>query len=162
MIPARVRIFTAAVLDRCVPLSFTDWQIFRKGVVCLDDFEQILTEEDRIKLNRKYKSAIKRVLKDVDQQMMKLNDVLIESAAVYATEIYECKLIMQRDGILTRYQNGENQFGYKESVAVKNFPKLTAQYQSIIRQLSKLLPSDNEKDAAAELMDFLNNQDELG
>ena len=127
-------------------------------MVSLDEFEPILTEEERIKLNKRNKLSIKRILKNADADLLKLNDTLIDSAAVYATEIYECKLLMQRDGIMSFYKNGENQFGYKESVAVKNFPKLTAQYQSIIRQLSKLLPSENEKDAAAELMDFLNDQ----
>ena len=73
----------------------------------------------------------------------------------YACAIYECNLLYVRDGMSETYQNGENQWGVKKSVAAELRPKYTATYQSLIKQLTGLLPSEDEKAVAAELMEFI-------
>lgn len=87
--------------------------------------------------------------------MLKLNEQLIEETAMYATTLKEINEIITRDGVVDFYQNGENQWGTKKSVAAELKPKYTSTYQSLIRQLSELLPTESEKDAAKELMEFL-------
>lgn len=87
--------------------------------------------------------------------MLKLNEQLIEEAAMYATTLQEINEIITRDGVVDFYQNGENQWGSKKSVAAELKPKYTSTYQSLIKQLSELLPTENEKDAAKEIMDFI-------
>ena len=121
----------------------------------MDKFEQILTESDREKIIGKNKRAIKAALKDVDRDTLKLYTQLIADAASYACAIYECNLLYVRDGMSETYQNGENQWGVKKSVAAELRPKYTATYQSLIKQLTGLLPSEDEKAVAAELMEFI-------
>lgn len=87
--------------------------------------------------------------------MLKMNEQLIEETAMYASTLQEINEIIARDGVVDFYQNGENQWGTKKSVAAELKPKYTATYQSLIRQLSDLLPTESEKDAAKEIMDFL-------
>lgn len=118
-------------------------------------FEQIFDEEDRQKLLKKNITAIKKSLNSVDKEMLKLNEQLIKEAAMYATTLQEINSIIARDGIVDFYQNGENQWGTKKSVAAELKPKYTSTYQSLIRQLSELLPTEDEKNAAKEIMDFL-------
>lgn len=87
--------------------------------------------------------------------MLQLNKQVIEETAMYATTLQEINEIITRDGVVDFYQNGENQWGTKKSVAAELKPKYTSTYQSLIRQLSELLPTESEKDAAKELMEFL-------
>lgn len=122
----------------------------------LKKFQQIWTEEERKKQINKHKRMIKKLLSDIDQDTLKLNDGLIDEAATYAANLVECNELIKRDGLVDTYQNGENQWGTKKSVAAELKPKYTATYQSLIRQLSGLLPTEKEKDAAAELMEFIN------
>lgn len=119
------------------------------------EFEQILDQDERRKLTKKNRSAIKKALSQVDPDTLKLNEQLIDEAARYATALYECNLLIERDGLVDFYQNGENQWGTKKSVAAELKPKYTSTYQALIKQLSALLPTESEKNALQELTDFL-------
>ncbi len=124
----------------------------------MERFEQILTESDRKKIIEKNRKGIQQALKAVDRETIKLYQNLIDDAASYACAIYECNLLYMRDGISEYYQNGENQWGVKKSVAAELRVKYTSTYQKLIAQLAALLPSEDEKAAAQELLDFINNE----
>lgn len=121
----------------------------------MDKFEQILTREDREKQIAKNKKAIMSALAEVDKGTLKLYSQLIDDAASYACAIYECNLLYVRDGIAEYYKNGENQWGVKKSVAAELRTKYTSTYQKLIIQLASLLPSEDEKAAAQELIEFI-------
>jgi hypothetical protein len=125
----------------------------------MEKFQQILTESDRKKIIDKNRKAIKKALQAVDPETLKLYVNLIDDAASYACAIYECNLLYMRDGISEYYQNGENQWGVKKSVAAELRVKYTATYQKLIAQLAALLPSEDEKAAAQELMEFINREE---
>jgi hypothetical protein len=125
----------------------------------MEKFQQILTESDRKKIIDKNRKAIRKALQAVDPETLKLYVNLIDDAASYACAIYECNLLYMRDGISEYYQNGENQWGVKKSVAAELRVKYTATYQKLIAQLAALLPSEDEKAAAQELMEFVNREE---
>ena len=125
----------------------------------MEKFQQILTESDRKKIIDKNRKAIRKALQAVDPETLKLYINLIDDAASYACAIYECNLLYMRDGISEYYQNGENQWGVKKSVAAELRVKYTATYQKLIVQLAALLPSEDEKAAAQELMEFINREE---
>lgn len=125
----------------------------------MEKFQQILTESDRKKIIDKNRKAIRKALQAVDPETLKLYVNLIDDAASYACAIYECNLLYMRDGISEYYQNGENQWGVKKSVAAELRVKYTATYQKLITQLAALLPSEDEKAAAQELMEFINREE---
>ena len=118
-------------------------------------FEQIFSQKERENIKDKNIKAIKARLKLADKDAVKLNEHLIEEAAAYATNLAEINKIIERDGLVDYYQNGANQWGTKKSVVAELKPKYTATYQSLIKQLTELLPTKTDKDAAAELMEFL-------
>lgn len=120
-------------------------------------FEPIFTEEERKKLTRKNKAKIRKCLENVDPELIKLHEKTIEDAASYATCLEEINRQIERDGYVDEYQNGENQWGVKKSVAAELKPKYSQIYQGLIKQLKELLPSEGEKDATAEIMEFLNS-----
>ena len=125
----------------------------------MEKFQQILTESDRKKIIDKNRKAIRKALQAVDPEALKLYVNLIDDAASYACAIYECNLLYMRDGISEYYQNGENQWGVKKSVAAELRVKYTSTYQKLIAQLAALLPSEDEKAAAQELMEFINREE---
>jgi hypothetical protein len=125
----------------------------------MEKFQQILTESDRKKIIDKNRKAIRKALQAVDPETLKLYVNLIDDAASYACAIYECNLLYMRDGISEYYQNGENQWGVKKSVAAELRVKYTSTYQKLIAQLAALLPSEDEKAAAQELMEFINREE---
>ena len=125
----------------------------------MEKFQQILTESDRKKIIDKNRKAIQKALQAVDPETLKLYVNLIDDAASYACAIYECNLLYMRDGISEYYQNGENQWGVKKSVAAELRVKYTSTYQKLIAQLAALLPSEDEKAAAQELMEFINREE---
>lgn len=122
-----------------------------------DEFNQVMSQADRVKLSKKFKRQILSSLKAADPDRVKLNNTLIDEAATYAATITEINMLIQRDGVVDQYQNGENQWGTKKSVPAELKPKYTQIYQSLVKQLSGLLPDEQEKDAAQELLDFINN-----
>ena len=124
----------------------------------MEKFQQILAESDRKKIIDKNRKAIRKALQAVDPETLKLYINLIDDAASYACAIYECNLLYMRDGISEYYQNGENQWGVKKSVAAELRVKYTATYQKLIAQLAGLLPSEDEKAAARELLEFINQE----
>ena len=125
----------------------------------MEKFEQVLTPEEREKQIKKNRKAILEALKDVDKDALKIYSQLIDDAASYACAIYECNLLYLRDGLAEYYQNGSTQWGVKKSVAAELRVKYTATYQNLIKQLAALLPTEDEKNAAAELMDFINQEE---
>ena len=123
----------------------------------MEIFEQIYTEKERQKLKKKNIDKIKKVFAEVDPNVLELNSQLIEEAGTYATYLSEINKIIERDGFVDTYKNGENQYGTKKSVAAEMKPKYTTTYQSIIKQLTDLLPKDDDKedDPAGELLNFI-------
>lgn len=124
----------------------------------MEEIAQVMTEEERIKLIKKKSNGIRKTLKKLNFDMTKMDIMkdLIDDAATYAASIYECQLLYKRDGLFDVYKNGENQYGIKKSVSAELRPKYTKAYQDIVKQLLDLLPVETTKNAAEELMDFIN------
>lgn len=121
----------------------------------MSKFIQIWTEDQRKKEIKANARKIKQALKSADPEALKLNAQLIDETATYAANLKEINALIERDGVVDYYQNGKDQWGTKKSVAAELKPKYTQAYQSLVKQLSGLLPSEKETSAAAELMEFL-------
>ena len=65
------------------------------------------------------------------------------TAAFLKVEIAETEAIIQRDGVVEAYKNGENQYGQKKSSAVEVHDKFLKNYLSTIKQLAELRSPDD-------------------
>ena len=61
-------------------------------------------------------------------------------------------------GWSVNYQNGANQFGKKSSVEADAYVKVQKSYASVIKQLTDLLPEQDETTAGTEIMQFLGKE----
>ena len=76
-------------------------------------------EPTKAELIRKETNRLKRVFRDLDKNKMTTVLSLIESAAFMIVSLRELEKIINEQGYTDTYQNGENQYGTKQSEAVK-------------------------------------------
>ena len=126
------------------------------------DFEQIWTDKQRkTKINRELK-RLQKIYENIETSRKKTVEKLINDAAFMAVTLEEIRLVIQRDGVVETYQNGENQKGVKKSPAVEVYDKMVNTYSKVIKQLCDLLPEKvvwdepEEEDPAEELLKFTN------
>ena len=99
---------------------------------------------------------LKKLFENVSQEKKQMAQGLMEDSAFMLIQLRELKKAIETNGWSDSYQNGNNQFGKKTSPEADSYLKLQKLYQSNSAQLLKLLPDENQNDAASELMSFIN------
>ena len=105
------------------------------------------------KINKEIK-RLKELFKKMDPTKLKLAEKLIENAAFMSVTLDELKEYIRDNGVKEEYCNGENQYGYKESVESKNYNTMIKNYMNIIKQLNDMLPESEKVDEDDEFDKF--------
>jgi len=100
-----------------------------------------LTKEERIK---KEIRRLRRIFKKMDDDTKKATQSLLENAAFMAITLEDLQEVINREGVISEYQNGANQWGTKKSPEAEVYNTMIKHYMSIIKQLTDLLPKDAE------------------
>ena len=108
--------------------------------------------EKRIKVEQ---NKLKKIFTNIEDNKKKLVDKLIYNGAFISVKLEDLIIYINEHGIKEEYKNGENQFGYKESVEIKTYNTLIKNYTNIVKQLTDLLPEEQEKKAGEELLKFI-------
>lgn len=69
----------------------------------------------------------------------------MDEAAFMAASLYELRKIINEKGYIEEYQNGANQKGIKKCSEVEIYNTMIKNYSAIIKQLTDLLPKEQEK-----------------
>jgi len=114
-------------------------------------------------------AVIKRKTEAINEQIEKLKKLyitkensnssslilnLIEEASFMYVTLRELKQKINTDGIKEKYKNGNNQWGYKDSVELKSYNAIIKNYTSVIKQLNDMLPEEKEKNPEDEFDAF--------
>ena len=83
----------------------------------------------------------------VDKNKLQTVESLIKNAAFMAVSLEELQEIINAEGYVVEYQNGENQKGTKQSDAVKTHIAMTKNHAAIIKQLTDLVPPEKKKES---------------
>ena len=118
-------------------------------------FIQIYTEKERNNKIKRELKKLKAIFSDIGEKNRGTVERLIENAAFLAVTLEETQKIINRDGVIEEYQNGENQRGMKKSSAVEVYDKSMNTYSKVIKQLCDLLPKEADTDPAKEIMQFI-------
>lgn len=111
-----------------------------------------MIRQEKAKLNEIYEKLEPRTKKSVSS--------LVDEAAFMAASLYELRQIINKKGYTEEYQNGENQKGTKKCSEVEIYIQLSKNYMAIIKQLTDLLPkNDNVKEEDDGFDDFVNGRD---
>lgn len=98
------------------------------------------TEEERNKKIRKELRKLKKLIRDLSDDKKALSQTLIENLAYTSVQLEELKEIIKRDGYFDNYQNGENQWGTKQSVASGLYLNVGKTYNMYLKQFREILP----------------------
>ena len=92
-------------------------------------------------------SKLKKLFKSVPKDTMKLILPLIENAAFMTEQLAILQETISKNGVISEYKNGENQYGTKKSPEVEVYNTMIKNYCTVIKQLAEFLPDDSpEKD----------------
>lgn len=121
--------------------------------------EEIKTKaiEDKEKLIRKEKTKLNKIFKNINKDRLKVVEKLIDSASFMSVTLQDLEKEINKNGTVSEYKNGENQYGTKKSPEVEVYNTMVKNYTSIIKQLLDQLPqseSDPLKDGG-ELAEFI-------
>lgn len=127
--------------------------------------------KDGVNYNEKSKDDIikaeKRKLAGIytrlDKKTKKSVESLVDEAAFMAASLYELRKIINEKGYTEEYQNGANQKGIKKCSEVEIYNTMIKNYSAIIKQLTDLLPKEQEKNAPPQddgFEGFVNGRDD--
>lgn len=121
--------------------------------------KQFLEKDERV--NEEI-DRLRRILIDLDADEKKLEaaESLIENCAFMAITLQDLRDKINREGCVSKYQNGENQWGTKQSPEVKTYNQMLKNHMSITKQLTDLLPSGKQGEAKDGFIKFINDRPE--
>lgn len=126
----------------------------QKGKKC-KKAEEVNKEELRKKrLVAKEKRRLKKIFDVLNENQKEANEELINNLAFTSILLKELQEIILTEGVVEKYKNGENQYGYKESVASKAYNNNIKNLISMVRTLNSILPENKKIDPENEF-DFM-------
>ena len=114
--------------------------------------EKTSKQIEKQKAIKRETSRLKSVFRDLDKNMLKTVDSLIRNAAFMSVSLAEIQEIINLEGYVVPYKNGEHQHGTKQSDAVKTHIAMTKNHASIIKQLTDLVPPERKKDSRLQMI----------
>ncbi len=101
-----------------------------------------LSKEELIK---KEIRRINRALSDLDKNKLAIVKPLISAVAFMAISLPELEKTINEEGYTSEYQNGENQFGTKQSDEVKTLIAMQKNLTTAVKTLADIAPPTKPK-----------------
>jgi hypothetical protein len=114
-----------------------------------------LTKNERI---NKEKRRLASIFTKLDICNKKAVQSLIDNAAFMAITLQDLQVTINENGVISEYQNGENQWGTKKSPEVEVYNTMVKNHASIIKQLTDLLPRKDPKPEDDGFESFVNRK----
>lgn len=111
-----------------------------------------LTKEERIK---KEFQGIRRNLSAMAPKVKKFNEPLMQRAAFMRITLEDLEETINREGPVSKYKNGENQWGTKKSPEVEVYNIMAKNYAAVIKQLLSSIPDSEDKPKVDEFDKFV-------
>ena len=89
---------------------------------------------------------LNKVFAELDNNKFVTVQSLINTAAFIIISLEEVQEKINKEGYVSEYKNGANQYGKKQSEAVEIHIAMTRNLTTIIKQLTDLVPSVKRKD----------------
>lgn len=113
-----------------------------------------MTKQERDERIKKEFAKLKKLLTDIPKDKANSVESLLRNAAFMSITLDDLQDKINEIGVVSEYQNGQNQWGTKKSPEVEVYNAMIKNYMGVIKQLTDLIPNDKpiEKD---ELMGFV-------
>lgn len=131
-------------------LNFSEGKFYITGIVKKEDYmakdTDILQDIDKDTRIKKELSRLNNIFKNIEDGKKKTVKRVIENVAFMAITLQDLQEVINQEGCISRYQNGANQWGYKESVAIGVYNKTIKNYMTAVNKLIELLPPEEEEE----------------
>jgi uncharacterized protein YecA (UPF0149 family) len=117
--------------------------------------KEVAGMSDKLDRQEKEMKRIKRLLKAIDKETLATMQSLIKNAAFMSVTLDDLQDAMNKNGVISEYQNGENQWGTKKSPEVEIYNTMIKNHMAIMKQLIDLLPETSSTDKKDMLLEFL-------
>ena len=97
---------------------------------------------------------LKQIYASLSEEKMSLALPLMENAVFIEFQLKELQLLIRGEGFTDEYQNGNNQYGKKQSANVQSYNALVKSYNMINQRLEAMLPPSQK---GGKLDKFLND-----
>lgn len=104
---------------------------------------EVLKEDKRTKAELK---KLNNIFKAMPEDKKALAEKLIGNAAFMAILLDDLQEDIKENGYKEEYKNGENQYGYKRSIAADLYQVTIKNYSNTIKQLNDLLPKESPEE----------------
>jgi hypothetical protein len=98
---------------------------------------------------------IKKLFKVLDKDILATLQSLVRNAAFMSVTLDDLQDAMNANGVISEYQNGENQWGTKKSPEVEIYNTMIKNHMAIMKQLVDILPERESNTKKDMLLDFL-------
>ena len=119
------------------------------------DNSKVLEKRERICNEIK---NLNKLYSKIDKKTKKAVHSLIENAAFMTVSLEDLQNEMIENGMVCEYQNGENQWGTKDSPEAKLYNTMIRNHSTIMKQLTDLLPKPEKVVEDDGFNDFVNNK----
>ena len=125
--------------------------------------DQLAKKREFLEKDKRVKTEIKRLKKifkdlDLDEKKMQVANSLIENAGFMTITLEDLQVAINENGVVSKYKNGENQYGTKQSDEVKTYISLINRHSSVMKQLTDLLPQEKRKEAGDGFTKFVGSR----
>lgn len=104
--------------------------------------EDLRVKELGEKISKK-KAKIIKILDNIDKNLLKINESLIENVAFMNVTLEGLIEVIKTKGVVEEYSNGATQKGYKKSVEIDIYNTMIKNYNASMKLLIDLLPKDD-------------------
>lgn len=101
-----------------------------------DDYSRLVSYEEK---------KIKQNLKNLSDEELRINKNLIHNVAFMGVTMKKLSEDIAVNGVKEKYQNGNNQFGYKETPEIRTYNNMFKNYTTAMKQLTELLEKNAPK-----------------
>lgn len=106
------------------------------------------------------KKKLEEIFEGLSEDDRRISESLIHDAAFLAEELEKLRKIIAEEGWTEQWQNGENQFGSRQSSTSTAYIQALKTYTSIIKQLKEFLGKRTETaKRALTLADLMGDED---
>lgn len=105
--------------------------------------------------SKKELTKLKKIVAALPADKERITEGLVADAAFMAEQLEILREHIQENGWSEEYQNGANQFGKKTSCEADAYIKIQKSYAAVIKQLTDLLPKQEENVAGSDILSFL-------
>lgn len=128
-----------------------------------EDAAGYYTEKQRENKIRRVRNQLLKEYKELKPKENPSVDSTINRMAFLMIHIEEQEKIINRDGTIEEYQNGANQFGFKDSTATKVHDRMFNDFMKAKKQLDDMKPKEaGEQNPAETILDFVSKTNNKG